>query len=287
MPDVNITISTPPLQVSETFKVKYRLLPNGAFSVEQLETNATFTLVGLAVGDYELSVILDKGDTDCPEVLRRFSVVEPFECIEFAGAEIIAQSNGTYMLQITYGAVGTPPPCGWDIFISGATNNKIIHYATLPASPLLIPINNQPLSVSITADLCNSEKENCFAADVPSIPVPCEPMVIGSVNIVWLNDPNNINRFAVTFNITQSTPYTSFAQVNVLQTNTLVGGTGPAGQVSYASSNPLPLGINQIAFTVLIDVNPNIGGVDIYTFSWFVVDRCNVKHTGTIFIAVP
>jgi len=284
--DVTIQINIPPLQVGETFKVRYREYPSGVFSATQLETNAPFTLTGLTAGEYELEVILDKGDIDCPAVLKRFTVVDPFTCLTFTG-ETQTLSNGLHQVQLTYGAVVSNPPCGWYIVISGNNNNKTITYPTLPASPLNIPINNGAVTVQVYADLCNGNLETCYEADLAAPPVSCTPMVVNNVEITWDNNPNNVLAFTVHFDITQSTPYTSQALVNVTQTNTISMGAGLPGQSNYGSFNPYLLGINQIAFSVPINVNSAVGGVDTYTFSWYIIDRCGVKHSGTLFIGVP
>lgn len=278
MPDITIQINTPTLVAGESFKVRYREI-GGAWSGYSTRTNAAFTLSGLTPGNYEMEVIVVKGGIECPAIIRPFTVIAPFSCITFE-AEIV-QNDVAAKLVIDYTIPGgfVNPPCGWKIILQGALNNKTINYSVLPTPPINIPVLNEAMVVKVVADLCG-KSQTCFEADVPAADNPCTPMVVNSVTAVWAGIANNQLRYNVTFNITQSIPPTTTAFVTVTQTNTIIAGGGLPGQTSFGSFNPKIISTTATSFTVQIDFNPNIVG-DIYSFAWFVTDRCGTQHTGS------
>lgn len=279
--DVTITISVPPLKAGETFKVRYRDYPSGIFGSQTVQTNAPFIITGLSAGEYELEVILDKGDVDCPATLKRFKVIQPFECVEFE-SELIYQTNGLASLVFTYLPILVNPPCGWNILIVGATTNKNIPYATLPTSPLTIPNTNEPLFVKVLANMCNGKFMTCFEADIPKAATPCTPLVLNDSSITLISQNLTNTQFLVTFFITQSVPPTTAMIVSVTQKNVLAG---IPGQTSFGPFNPLTVGAGATSFSVTIGANPNVFNKT-YDFDFFIIDTCKNKTTGSASIHI-
>lgn len=282
MADVTIQINTPILTGSDYFKVRYREYPSGAFGAYSNRTNSPFTLIGLSAGQYELEVILVKDGAECPAILKLFTVVDPFECLEFE-AEIKYNTSQTALyVELDY-ILPTPftnPPCGWHIQAIGATTNKVVNYTTLPTPPIKIAINNnEALFFKVIADLCDGKTETCFESDLTPPPEPCTGITINSVTANWVQQIGIYNRFNVVFNFTQSVPPTTGMIVTVNQLNVIAGSTGLPGSTGYSQFNPLPVSPTATSFSVLIDMNSNVF-LGYYDFQWMVVDRCGNKFTG-------
>lgn len=272
--NLNFQITVPTLIGSQYFKTRYRLLPAGAWSAVTNRTNAPFTITGLAAGSYELEAILVLEDaTECAATFWPFTVVTPVECIDF-NVEIIQASNGQYFLQITYVPTYNPP-CGWNItHINGTTK-----FATLPASPILIPTQNVTQRVTIEADGCYANKKDCYDEDVPSIEPVCVPMTILSDELqVNGTTSNGFKTMTLKLTYSQSTPTTPFITVGINQINVL--NNGQTFPVSYPNFGfgPIPTtGTPSITFSILM--NNNVAG-SLYEVNWFIVDGCGVKHSG-------
>jgi hypothetical protein len=269
MPDITIQINTPTLVSGESFKTRYRQLPAGAWSSYTTRTNAPFTLTGLSVGDYELEVIVVKGATECPAIIRPFKVVQPFSCITF-DAEIV-QNDIAFNLVINYTIPGgfTNPPCGWKVIVTGNTTNKTIPFVTLPTPPLKIAVANEGLFVKIVADLCNGKTQNCYEGDVPPISIPCVPIVLGTVTATFIKQqPNGKMQFRIRYNFTQSSPATTSFVLGVVHIN---GPNAPA--INYPSTAPYgPVSPSASFIDVYIDAD--FMESKIYKFEWFIMDRC-------------
>lgn len=285
MPDITITIPTPILTGSDTFLVRYRALPAGAWSSHTTQTNAPFTLTGLAVGLYQLEVIVVKDGVECPAITKQFEIIAEYECIEFE-AELVQTSAGLYNIEISY-TIPSPlvnPPCGYIIEIRGKST-KTITYATLPASPIKIQVLNEPMLVRVIADLCNGKRENCYEADITMLPPNCTPIVITDTSVAQLmGAPFFGTRFRIFFQITQSTPVTNYMVVLIQQKASAVI-SGNVGQTSYASFNPLNITNTPTQFFVDIDANLNIYGT-LMEFDYMLQDYCGKKHTGTVSITI-
>lgn len=276
MPDITIQINTPVLVGGESFKVRYRQLPAGAWSSYSTRSNAPFTLTGLSVGDYELEVIVVKGATECPAIIRPFKVVQPFSCITF-DAEIVA-AGSQFNLEITYTLPGgfTNPPCGWTIQAIGNTTNKSINYTTLPASPIKIPVANEGLLVRVIANLCNGKTQTCYEGDVLQIPAPCIPIVVSSVTFVPTGKiVNGKKEFEVTFNFTQSTPPTTNFVIGLNQTNSQ---NNPSQNYNPYTVSPTTTVIKIMFYADIPPLSDNTK----YYFQWFIRDRC-----GNAFFSPP
>lgn len=274
MPNITITISTPTLVGSDYFKTRYRLI-GGAWSSYVNRTNAAFTLTGLAAGQYELEVILVKDNVECPAIIKPFTVVQDFTCTTFT--PVIVQNGSLFNLQISYSGAATPN-CGYHIHILGTQNNKIVNYASLPTSPLLIPVINEPFQLKIIADLCNGNSKECLNTDVPSITPACTPMTITGTSISIDKTYPGYVGFIIRFTYTQSTPPTTGLTLKVTQKNVLNG--APPGTVSYPNGSlPIPSGNGSIDVSIL--GNSNVFASK-YDFDWLIVDACGTSHTGTI-----
>lgn len=276
MPDITITIPTPILTGSDYFKVRYRPVP-GSFGGYSNQDNDPFVLSGLTAGAYELEVTLVKDGVECPATLKPFTVVDPFTCVTFT--PVIVQSGNLFYLQLSYAAPGTPP-CGWHIHIAGSTTNKIVNYATLPASPLLIPVNNEGLNVRVYADLCNQKSSECLNTDVPAITPTCTPMVISGVVITKTGTyPSGFIAVQVTFTWTQSSPPSKCITLKIVQKKIINTPDTIVSNYPNFSLCGLPPGGTNLVENVV--ANNAVMDND-YEFDWLIVDACNVTHTGTV-----
>lgn len=276
MPNVTITISTPTLTGSDYFKVRYRPV-GGAYSSYQNEDNDPFQLTGLAAGQYELEVIMVKNSVECAAVIKPFTVVADFTCTTFT--PVIVQNGSLFNLQITYAGAATPN-CGYHIHIIGTQNNKIVNYASLPASPLLIPVINENFQLKVIADLCNGKTKECLNTDVPSITPACTPMTITGTSImVDKIYPANVG-FIVRFTWTQSNPPTTGLTLKVTQKNVLGG--APPGIISYPNGS-LPIPSTNSSVDIGFLASSSVFN-SFYEFDWLIVDKCGTSHTGTITI---
>lgn len=279
MPDIVITIPAPVLTGSDYFKVRYRLV-GGSYGVYSNQTNTPFTILGIAAGQYELEVIMVKDGVECPATVTPFTVTDPYTCVTFT--PVIVQNGSLFNLQISYPA-HTTPPCGWHIEITGATTNKIVNYASLPASPLLIPVNNEALLLRVKADLCNGKIQGCLNADVPMITKLCTPMVISGVTgVVTGTDFFGNYNAIITFPYTQSSPPSTQLTVIVNQKNV---NSGPPGSTAFNFFTFGPIPTTNGSFNIPIVANKNITGITL-EFDWLVVDQCNQQHTGTVNIVI-
>lgn len=281
MPDVNISINTPVLAAGKTFKVRYRLLPSGAWSAYQTKTNATFTLTGLPDGYYELEVILVNADSsECPPTYKQFHVVTPFSCITFTAS--IVQTGSLYYLQINYTAPSGNPPCGWTVVYGG----NVVQYPTLPAPPLKIQVPNLALYLQVIANNCQLNQRACFQGEIdPVTPAPCTPLVLNTVatTITYLQKLGTQYKFRIDLVFTQSNPCTTAFTLLCNQVNVLAG---QPGQVSFLSYSFAPVSCTATGISFEILANPNVQWVmediDIqkrkFDFSGKLIDKCGAEH---------
>lgn len=273
MPDVNITINTPTLTAGKTFKVRYRLLPAGAWSSYQTETNATFTLTGLADGYYELEAIIVNADSsECPPTYKKFQVVTPFACITFT-AEIV-QSGSLYYMEISYTPPSGNPACGWIIVCNG----NVVNYPSLPTPPLKIQTLNKNQHLQIIANNCNGNQRACFSEEIPEIvPEPCVPVVLGTVTAAF-NHVNGNGKyvFDITIPITQSVPCTNWFTLLCTQQNVP---SSVAGNVSFSNFTFGNIACTATSLTFQITAHPpQASGVKLFEFAGKLIDGCNVMH---------
>jgi hypothetical protein len=269
--DVNFQINTPTLSGGQYFKVWYRETPSGAFIPWANQDNDPFTITGLAVGTYELKVVIVLGDsTECDATFWPFTVVDPVECIDF-NVEIIQASNGLYFLEVSYVPTYNPA-CGWKIIHANGTTT----YPTLPASPILIPTQNVGQQVQIISDGCYGNQKECYNEDVPSITPVCTPMVISGSALTFNNTyPNGSYGFSLQINFTQSIPASNFITFIANQINVLSGTPGGFSFPAFSYSLPTSAG----SFSNSFIVNQNVAN-SLVEVNWLVVDGCGVTHTG-------
>lgn len=282
MPDINITIGTPVLVAGKTFKVRYRLLPLGGWSSYQTKTNATFTLAGLADGQYELEAILVNADSsECPPTYKKFKVVTPFDCITFTAG--IVKTGSLYYLEIDYAAPSGNPPCGWTVVYGG----NVVNYPTLPTPPLKIQVPNQGIHLQVIANNCQLNQRACFDGDVPALPPPpCVPISPGSAtaNLVFINTAGQYV-YNITIPFTQSVPCTNWFTLTCIQKNMVPGGI-PA-QVQYPNFTFGQVACSATSLTFQIAANPQVqmtytpGGALLkkFEFDILLVDGCGKPFT--------
>lgn len=273
MPSITITINTPVLTGSDYFKTRYRLLPNPFSGGYSNRTNAPFALSGLAVGEYELEVIMVKNGVECAAKIFPFEIVPEYTCATFTPQ--IIQNGTLFNLRLTYPAL-VNPPCGWHISVVGTANNKTVNYNPLPTSPLDIPIVNEAINVRVTADLCNDKVMQCLNTNMTAIIPTCTPMVVSGVlmsyNSTYANGFLGIN---VAFSVTNSVPASKTVQIYIQQLNVLSGQPG-----SY-SNTAFPVVFTGVGSLIPVLVMNNNVFNSKYDISWVVIDGCGVKHSGT------
>ncbi len=281
MPDITITIPSPILTGSAYFKVRYRLLPGGAFSGYQNRTNAPFTLTGLTAGNYELEVIYVKEDgTECAATYQYFEVKPEFTCVNFT-MQIVHAGNGLFNLEITYTQPPVSPPCGWRIDYNNGNGLKSIHYSTLPAANVIkIPVANWATYVKIVALLCNGDEKMCGEADVTAIDVPCVPFanVRGQINYV----PGSNWQYQIELKFDQSNPGTDFHDIIYEQLGVPANPNQQLHKGVIYVPQTIPVYNNP---RIIWHVNPVPTTNEIIQFRVKTRDKCNVWHT--IIITYP
>lgn len=275
MPDVTLQILDPTLTGSQVFKVRYRLLPAGSYVVIADQTNAPFTVVGLAAGEYEFEFVVQLEDeTLCPATTRTILVEDAYTCPTFT----VTMSKQPNKLNISYTG-GTGTPCNG--YLLKYTNpNTTLNLNPLPASPFSV---NIPLAVNmgvqILADLCAGGTKLCFNGDItPPAPPACINMTDFDFDIVLLDIGTNIEIYRLTITATQSSPVTLAANISIIQTSFVpIGG---AWQTNVITSNsPTPF-----VHVMQIQINKNIGipnpiqGGNNRTWNLNLIDKCGVGH---------
>lgn len=229
MADVTLQINDPTLTGGQVFKVRYRLLPAGAWVPIADQTNAPFTVTGLSAGDYQLEFIVQLTDeTLCAAVYKIVTVtdiVADFQCAEFT----VTMSKNPNKLNISYilpmGYVA--PPCGYKIkYLLANGTYAYVSYPTLPASPFSINIPSAiAMNVVIVADLCGAGTIECFNDGIaPPAEPTCIPMTITGTTLTPGGQVGN-GDYLVTLviNFTQSTPATSVITIVGSQVGVLSG----------------------------------------------------------------
>lgn len=235
MADITITINNPVLVAGQKFKVRYRLLPAGAFTAYVDRTNAPFTLTGLSAGIYEIEYItVLVGDVECPAITGTFEIVE-FECLTFT----VTQEESPYRLKIEYTLPGgyVQPACGWNIGYQdvsggvGVGGFANVAFNPLPASPIYINIPGalRDLNVRFTANQCDGVAEICQEGIIPAPePAPCIPMpFVEFTSIEFIRPlPNKVEEYYLQYKFRATSPNCGFATLNMSQTPVPPAGTG-------------------------------------------------------------
>lgn len=271
MADITIQINSPQLTGSEKFRVRYRLLPNGVFTSFVDRTNASFTLTGLADGQYEFEIIfVRENGEECPSTFVYYTIIPDYECIPFS-AEMV-QIGSLFYIEINYTQPLSNPPCGWEITYISQTGN-VVPYATLPPPPIRIPVPNMHTTVYIRALLCNGRYKICFEDDIEPIQVECEPIVITEIKLER-NPPPSVS-WTLTVIYTQSTPATTNGIIVFNQTGIPVSG----GQVLDSGVwQPVGVGgagsLNRV-YAGTVQPITTWGG---FNYSGKFIDDCGVEH---------
>jgi hypothetical protein len=286
MASVTLQINDPTLTGLQVFKVRYRLLPAGAWIPIADQTNAAFTVTGLAAGTYQFEFVVQLTDGSlCPAVYKTVTVTEPadtFLCPTFT----VTMGKNPNVLNISYTLpLGyTAPACGYKIKYKLPLNAGYAYatYATLPTSPfkLLIP-SAIAMDVTIVADLCGGGTIQCFNGDItPPADPACTPMSAFGFNVTIL-DWGNQDYFRLIITATQSSPATTAASITVTQINTIAPAV-PWTTSVVTNSSPTPF-----TYTMYIYHNnpvPSVSQPAAGTRSWNVsiIDICGKSHFFTI-----
>ncbi len=192
MPSVPITITTPALSAGQVFKVRFRALPAGVWVLVPDQTNAPFTIIGVAAGSYELEVRVQMAPNTepCPPVVYPFTVKEAeCPCLTGVSGIVYAYPGGTFGLSISYALPSPQPACGW-VIVYGPPAGPFatVTYATLPAGPLLFPCTSPSIRYRIFANCCGKGGERlCHEQIIQSATVPPTP---GACVDMDFNAPN-------------------------------------------------------------------------------------------------
>lgn len=275
MANVTVNIPSPILQGSEKFKVRYRLLPSGAFGAYADKFTNSFVLSGLSDGKYEIEVIFVTEDgTECDPVYYQFEVVPEFTCWDFVAIqEEYPANSGLYRIRMTFSG-GTQPPCGWQISLTPLGGSASVYtYPTLPASNtvnIAIP-NNVIYTITVTALLCGGKDKQCYS--VNTTPVPTPPTCTGAVinDLQLLHDPV-MGTWHLFIDFAQSNPPTlnaniTYQQSGVPRTTGQIMDSGSFVQTGYLFGGTLSNS------TIYIRVNPTVP-MSFYVYDVRFLDRC-------------
>ncbi len=237
MADLSITIPTPVLVAGQAFRVRYRVHPAGSWTtLTPDKTNATFTITGLSPDTYDISFMLVKFEgspaveTGCDEAIRTVTLTDEIGCIEASG-EITLIDQNLYILTVTY--TGTPTACFYELIygIAGQTQSTIT-YATLPASPIILPASNNQYTIEIRAYTCDGLYTVCYEDTIDPPEGGCEHSTITTAELIFYNGGIYIHLV-----IAQSVPMTSMFYVSYYQSNMVnTGIPDPGGTFPYAGT---------------------------------------------------
>lgn len=281
MPNVDITIGSPILLAGQYFIVEYRLQGTPTWTAIANQTNAQFT-VSLAVGVYEFRFTLVQSASPlvtCTPVVKVFEIVDEGGgddeyCVTGVSAQIVPASPGPgYNLSITYTAA-VNPACGWSIQYTpaGSAPISVVYGSGLPASPILIPVNNVAHNVIFRVQLCTGLLHPCYEADIDPDTTPCVPAVLTNAEHVYL--PGLIP--AIKFTFSQSVPITNNFLITYLQTDIVTAGVPDAG-------GPISVSVTPSQTTIIIPINPNPNLANpIKNYAGTFVDGCNNSTPWTV-----
>lgn len=271
MANVTVNIPSPVLQGSEKFKVRYRELPNGAYTAYQDETSNTFVLSGLNVGNYEIEIIFVTEDgAECDPAYYYKTILPEFACWDFVATQIESPANsGLYYIQINF-ASGTQPPCGWKITVTPIGGSaRLLTYPTLPASNTInIPVQNVINTLTVTANLCGGNEKDCYT--VNTTPVPTPPSCTGATILDAALIPPIIfgQPWTLFIQFSQSNPPTVNAHItwqqigtprvlgqpldsgSFIQAGYIFGGTPTAATIYIATLSPTNVFTGQFTYNV-------------------------------------
>jgi len=263
MPSINITIPLPVLTGTQKFRVRYSANNGASYTtVVPDQTNATFNIAGLTAGTYLLEFSVIDGVILCPPTYRTFEVVPDFVCWDFAAA--LYQTGDLHHFEVSYTS-GTPPPCGWIIEynqVGGVPTT--VPYATLPASPFIIPVpGTGDYELRIYANLCGGNERLCFE-DVFTPIVICTPIII---QVVDIDQSFNFIRVDYTNSVPTSNPIFAIWHQSSPVTS---GVPDPGGNGFIVPTTPGVL---------ILPIKPNMNWVtNTLTYDAKLIDVCGNEH---------
>lgn len=267
---ITITIPTPVLTANQHFDVKYRMSGAVGWLPAGSQTNAPFTITGLADSDYDISYIMVLADgTRCPERIDHFTIhTAGCPCLTNATGVVEQISANNYQIRVNYTPPLSQPACGW--VVTYTDSNYITtqaSYSTLP-NPLIIPIPiNSSYLVTIEADCCGRDQVVCTNLDLAMATTSsCTPASYSDKNIYQVS-----GQYYLQINISaQSVPATPSFQVNYNQQPN--GGTGLLDS-GVQNVSPTGTGPNYI---LTVPISPNISGPLPIVYTVNIKDGCGV-----------
>lgn len=285
MASITVRITIPQLVAGQSFSVRYREMPAGAYSAPQTEDNDPFTVTGLNAGSqYEFEITLVNADeTTCPPIYW-YDTAKEFICADFDIEQEGDGINTPYRLAISYTLpMGYAAPCKWYVRVkqtSSSSGWQVANYPVLPTSPFYVPLPTLPVQdydVQIYADQCDGTFKYCFDDTVPAPePEPCVPLVVNSTSIQLSDLNNGYPKVAIQINTTNSTPIATNTTIYANQRNLNI--VPPNLPRSYTGNfNPaIPSGNNGFGM-ILSPTKTQIYIVDVHF-----TDACGVVHNFTV-----
>lgn len=291
------SIGSPIIVSPAIFKVRYRLLPAGAWSIFTDETNAPFTISGLADGSYELEVIyVTPLDVECSPTYTFFEIITPYTCRDFTGSIVTSPTSLPY-INLSYSTPSpiTNPPCGyiisWQNLKTGAKGST--NYASLPLGGVMKIYMTGTVSASddvriiVYADLCNGKLQECYNHVATAPAPPCTPMVLTTAELIYTPPPSPTpNTFHIRLTIANSNPTTPLYIVNYQETSPTGPNVPDKGVFNYtgaASATPsVTLLFSFQIFPKSIfnpPFNPDLPNYNAcIQYKGSIIDACGVSH---------
>lgn len=283
MADLTITIPTPVLVGSQTFKVEYST-DGTSYTLWGSETNAAFTVTGLTAGVlYYFRFTLVRSTSplvECDPVIKTYTIPEESPCVTVEGD--LEAVGDVWELTLTF-TLPSPyvNPCGGYRLEYGISPNfnsiNIPTFITSPSiNPLVLPASNGVYTVNIYAVDCSGNETLCDDLTVnPTVPT-CEHAVLSSATMEFVG-----GLYRIALEVTPSIPASSNYIVSYQQANAVSSGVpDPGGTVSLQVTGGSPE-------TFYIPVNPNMNVYgNAITYVGTLTDRCNYSSVFDISIII-
>ncbi len=238
--DVTITIPSPVLVAGQFFIVQYRLLGNPSWIGVPPQTNAPFTITGLAAGIYELWTQLAEGSPGilCEERIDTFTVSQDVACMDYS-AELVKGETTTVNLIVAVSSIPSPVVfCGlrFSYYPVGNPGAVItVNYAVPPInSTYTFPASAVDYHLTVTQIGCDGSEIICFDDDVEYVSAGCIPASFGTAELNL--HPNNT--WWVVLNFIQSIPPSTLINASYYQDNNVnTGIPDPGGTLNLAANS--------------------------------------------------
>lgn len=290
MANINITIPSPILVSGQSFNVRYRLLPGGAWVNISPKTNATFQITGISAGQYELEARLNMGGSPaviCPPVYYYFVAEGEYDCVDLMQAEII-RSGQQSSIVIVSNAPSTGYPCGYQVeyMVVGNSFGNVINWTLPPPINLTIPIPTPPSDyiVRIWGVICGSGDRVLCYEDTLEAPTSCDPITIQSPGVSFIQNSSGIYFLRIPFN--QSNPPSPTITVNWKQNGIMTSGIpDPGGQQQFNGVSPI-----LVPLTPNTNIQPEVSGINagrrLLKYSGNAIDQCGAVRIFDLKIAI-